>query len=422
MKTIYSLIIVLIVLLFSSCTNNKELLLKYDFSKANSQSEMDSLLVKIGKENKDFDLDTVSFFRLNEIEIDGMHYDGVPVKKALLSDSYTFLTTDTINYYGKKLLEVIEAKKGLINSENTYNDDIQFIWKAEREDLDFKLNLVNGKHLAAIGDKDFGELKITFKPIYDVPLANIHKKIKVYDVKPTYVLNIRSYSNKYTVILDDIVIAENSKYTEHNLNRYITDGESSKLKIIVVPIDNSKFDKNGTFAATIYDETTKQTIADVQRISIAGKSSVEFTLDFTPKLPWYPKAWNNGVDLRKDENLKQKVNTLYKRVGDAILSKDEKAINDLFYQKQFEKQQLDQDVDFEVARTYWESLKQIQNNSYKYTIEDTYSIEFNANGRLIWTYPTNKTDMIIFTGKEFSKQMNFYLYQPEGSNELKIIR
>jgi len=157
MKNVVILLISIVSISLTSCGQTS---LKYDFAALKSQSDVDALLMKMMKENKDAKIDTV--YRFNDITIEGMHYNGVPIKSALITDHYTLLTTDTINFSGKKLLEAIEAKNGLTKREDSYNDNIEFEWKSETEDKEFKLKLVNGKHLAALGDKDYAELTIKY--------------------------------------------------------------------------------------------------------------------------------------------------------------------------------------------------------------------------------------------------------------------
>lgn len=422
MKNVIILLTILIGIAVSSCGKES---LKYDFAKVESQSELKALLAKMQLENKEEKIDSISDFQ--EITIQGMHYGGVPVKTALITNYYTNLTTDTLNFSGKKLLEAIEAKKGLTKRKNTYNDDIEFEWKTETEDIEFELTLRNGKHLAKLGDKDNAEVTIRYKTVYEVPLANIHNEVKTFENQPVYQYQINTNSCVYDMIFNDILILESSDKSSYVLNNFIT-SEHATMKIVVKPSSDSNgntpnsFQDSANFSITIIDKSTGKTIKEIERTALSGSTPVTFKLDFNSTLPYYPKAWTDGADLREDKNLKEKIIALYDKLGKAELAKDVQTINELCYQKNFETQQVNYNSHFSTAREAWEGHLAIQNNSYKYTVAKDFDIEFNADGRLIYTHPKSETEMLVFTGKQYFETMYYYVYQPKGSNELKIIR
>ncbi|APU09717.1 hypothetical protein A5M85_05295 [Cellulophaga lytica] len=398
---------------------------RYDFAEVKSSSQTKALIAKMILENKDEDIDSTSSFI--DLTLKGMHYAGVPVKSALITDNYTLLTTDTINTSAKKLLEVLEAEKGLTNQTNSYSDDVEFEWKDEIENKKLEINFVNGKHLAAFGNKDYGKLTITYNPVYNNPLAKIHSKVKVFETAPKYVLNIKSYNSVFDISINDVSIATGTDSDSFNLNNYIT-GPNSSIKLTAKTEDKTikkepnTYYRDPIFSIEIIDNSTKEVIKKIEEKSIRNNIPVNLKIDFNSTLPYYPEAWTNGTDLRKSKDLKEKVIALYTKLGKAILANDEQAINDLFYQKDFEVQQLDFDTNFETARTKWEAYLTMLLNTYKYTLAKDFDIEFNAGGKLIYTYAKDKSDMIILTGKNYDDAFNHFLYQPKGTNELKIIR
>jgi len=417
MKNVLILLFLTISISITSC--NKDAL-KYDFSKIKSPSETKDLIAKMQLENIDKKIDSTSNFQ--EITLKGMHYAGVPIREALITDNYTLLTTDSLNFSAKKLLEILEVEKGLTNPTESYSGNINFVWNDETENKKLDINLVNGKHLASFRDKDYAELTITYNPVYNIPLAKIHHKIKTFENQPKYILNIKAHDCVYNVIINDIIITESSRESKFNLNNYIT-GPVSSLKIIPKKNKGSKnFNENAFFSATITNKDNKETIKKIEQITLKGNNPIVLETEFNSTLPYYPKAWTDGVDLRNDKDLKAKIIALYDKIGKAFLAKDKQAINETFYQKDFEMQQLEFDTNFETARDEWEAYLAVQLNSYKYTVANDYDIVFNADGKLIYTHAKDKSDMIIFTGKSYDKTLNYYLYQPKGSNELKIIR
>ncbi|WKB82451.1 hypothetical protein QYR09_05320 [Cellulophaga lytica] len=423
MKNIITILVLSIYTTFVSCdsvaTN------RYNFAEVKSSSQTKALIAKMILENKDEDIDSTSSYI--ELNLKGMHYADVPIKSALITDNYTLLTTDTVNFSAKKLLEVLEAEKGLTNLNNSYSDDVEFEWKDEIETKKLEVNFVNGKHLAAFGNKDYGKLTITYNPVYTIPLAKIHSKVKVFDAAPKYLLYIKSYNSVFDISINDVRIAEGTDSDSFNLNNYIT-GPNSTIKLTAKTEDKTikkepnTYYRDPSFSIEIIDNSTKKVVKKIEEISIKNNIPVNLKLDFNSTLPYYPKAWTNGADLRNSKDLKEKIIALYTKLGNAILANDEQAINDLFYQKDFEVQQLDFDTNFETARTKWEAYLTILLNTYKYTLAKDFDIEFNAGGKLIYTYAKDKSDMLILTGKNYDDSFNHFLYQPKGSNELKIIR
>lgn len=398
---------------------------RYDFAEVKSSSQTKALIAKMILENKEENIDSTSSFI--ELNLKGMHYADVPIKSALITNSYTLLTTDTVNFSGKKILEVLEAEKGLTNQTNSYSDDVEFEWKDEIETKKLEVNFVNGKHLAAFGNKDYGKLTITYNPIYTIPLAKIHSKVKVFDTAPKYVLNIKSYNSVFDISINDVSIATGTDSDTFNLNNYITDPNSSikltaKTEDKTIKKEPNTYYEDPSFSIQIIDNSTNEVVKSIEKTSIRNNIPVNLKIDFNSTLPYYPEAWTNGTDLRNSKDLKEKVIALYTKLGNAILANDEQAINDLFYQKDFETQQLDFDTNFETARTKWEAYLTMLLNTYKYTLAKDFDVEFNAGGKLIYTYAKDKSDMIILTGKNYDDAFNHFLYQPKGTNELKIIR
>ncbi|ADV49975.1 hypothetical protein Celal_2690 [Cellulophaga algicola DSM 14237] len=420
MKKFISSLILLTGISVTSCGQEK-----YDFAEITQKSDINTFLNKIQKENEEVKIDTVYSF--NELTIEGMHYAGTPIMKALVTDNYMILTTDTINYSGRKILETVEAKYGLSPISDGYSNDIEFDWKQETQDIKLVVKLKNGKHLAAMGDKDNAELTISYKTLYNLPIANLHKEIKTYPNAPKYILKIKEQDCDYDIIVNGIKIPNAILYSEIFLNEYITN-EKSSLEFIIKPNtqnENSsqgRFNDDAHFSAVLYDFDTEEIYAEINNLKLSGTTPVNFSNTYDLVLPFYPKAWTDGVDLRKDKNLVSKINALYTKIGKAVLANNEQAINDLFYESDLESQQIAFDTDFETARENWEEYVSWSYNSYKYTIAKDIEIQFYDGGKLVYVYPEDKEAMLILTGKKYSKKLNYFLYQPKGTSELKVIR
>jgi len=396
MKNLNRFIIFFIVVLAFSCGDK----LAYDFAAVDSSKALDSLLTVLKEKEVEMDSSVYS----NTITGAGMHYAGVPIKEALLYENSMLLTTDTLDFHGKKLLEALEAKNGFGKLDESYVDTYNFSWKKENAETELNLNMVNGKHLANIGNKDKGALEIRFKTVYDIPLANIHHKISKFEKEPIYRLNVNCYSCDYTVFMNDINLTNGSNSKDIILNAFIIENQSATIRIETRANARSRDREFNSLDASIVE------------------SPESFEISFNPQLPELVKGWTNGADLRKDPTLKEKIIKLYEQIATAILANDASQINAMFYDYRFETHQAIFDDDFSTSREFWEFLLELQAKAHSFHIEKDFEIEFNANGRLIIALPKKKSDMLIFTGKRFSKTMNYFMYQPKGSTDLKIIR
>ena len=266
------------------------------------------------------------------------------------------------------------------------------------------------------GDKDFAELRIEFKPIYTIPFASIHHKIKTFEKQPDYVLASSTNNCNYDIIVNGVKVETADMLHRLHLNEYVTD-KITNVKVIAKPKSNER--GAPYYSATILDQNTNEIIKEIEGGNI--EDSTVFETDFESKLPYYPEAWTTGIDLKKDKKIKEKVIAFYHKLGTAIVKKDQQVLNDMFYQSQYEKQQLNYDTKFETARSKWEILVNHLQNT-KYTISLDFDIKFSAKGKLIYPYRVDNKEILTFDKNNYTDYFNFYLYQPKGSNELKVIR
>ena len=420
--------IIILILLISPAIKSQN---NYDFSKVKSSLDLQKLFLKIMDEHKETRSSMLIEF-INEsklvdqiitssrggysskINIKGMYYADIPIAEVIFSANSIKLTTDTTNYSAKRLLEKIELENGLTP---VYYNDGNYEWEKETEAINLSLKLVNGENLASLGDKDFAILKIYYKPIYKTPLAKIHHKIQTFKKQPNYVLYISADNSVYDVFINGIKIEETYRYDRLHLNKYIT---SNLTSIKITAKRELGYREKVHCSAIILDKTTDKEIKKIKGRFLDDKTTV-FETSFKSELPYYPKAWTTGVNLRKEKKLKEKVIALYNKLGKAILENDEQMLNTMLYQRQFEIQQLNFDIKFETARLLWKNLLVLSKNTH-YTVSKDFEIEFSANGKLIYCYPKDTKEMIIFEEEGFGDAFNFYLYQPKGANALKIIR
>jgi len=409
-------IIIIIVLTLSLVSCSKE----YDISKVESPEDLAALLVEMKKDKVKIDSSYI-----NQIEGQGMHYKGISVSNMTFTENSLTITTDSSNYSAKKLLEELEKESGLgFLSENEYLSDFSFSWDNEKKNMNLEMNLVDGKNLARMGAKDYAKLEINYPKQYDIPLANLHQKLTTFNNAPEYELHIsRQNCIYYEVFLDGVNLG-NGSYNDtqdFNLNLFLLNSGKHEINIKAIPNVNNSAEPSYIKLLVINKEDEGNIIAQ-KDFTFKNNQEQSLNLTFNCNIPYDLIGWKNGKDLRKDTLLKKKISTVYEKVGRAILNKDEQAISDLFYLSDFETRQSTYDTSYTISLEYWEFWLKTFDNTYKYSVAQDFNIEYNEDGRLIYVFPKEKSDMLVVTGKNFSRSFDFFLYQPKNSNELKIIR
>ncbi|MBJ2174821.1 hypothetical protein JBL43_11275 [Aureibaculum sp. A20] len=264
--------------------------------------------------------------------------------------------------------------------------------------------------------------------------ANIHGELKAFQNQPHYKLIINSQKCEVDVFINGIEIKPAYGANNYDLNNFITDKFSS-IKIIANP-GYISYPENGVISkrkvqsfraysklsAMVIEEQTLDTLKTIDTTELEGSEPFVFQFKFDSKLPYYPETWKNGVNLRKDEKLKAKIIALFDKLGKAILENDEHTINNLFYIRQYEIQQLDFDTKIETTTKLWKEIVALNEPTKNYTVTEDFNITYYADGKLVYIQPENILDMLIFNGKTIDTQMSYMLYQPEESDELKIIK
>ncbi|MCF6349879.1 MAG: hypothetical protein L3J23_02465 [Flavobacteriaceae bacterium] len=404
-----------IVGLLTSCSQTK---LRFDLSTVNSKQDLTTLIDQMVKNKVRIDS---SSYAPKIVGKQGIHYNGILVNElTYFNNSFTFLT-DSTDFSAKKILELLELRNGFgtYEEEDGFEDKPTFVWNNSISKNILELNLLNGKHLAAMGDKDFAKLTIEFHKQYEIPLANIHKEIKKYDLENLYALKVKSFEYEYQIWIDDIFIGNFNRGGQFiDLNNYILENGEHIIRYRAKYIGNKE--RSPYFEIEII-EWSKGDKKVIQK-ALSDEENKDFEFNFSSKIAYNLEGWKNGKDLRKDKQLKEKIIELYTSVGEAILQKDKQTINDLFYDMRKETLQVNYNNDFTISTEYWEYWLEIFENTYKYNVSQVFEIEYNAGGRLIYTQPKDKSDMLVITGKKFSETFNHLIYQPRGSNKLKFIR
>ncbi|WP_282053678.1 hypothetical protein [Maribacter luteus] len=158
MKNPLLFLIVLFGVITSSNSQNK-----YDFSQVKSEAALYELLDDMKKKNNASEIELPkNKYDNTTVRVKGMYYDNVPIISAVFSGNLVKIVADTIPNVAKKLLHIVEAKKGLTRPVFGNEDEIKFEWKSETEEISLTILLVDGENITALGDLDMAFMYLSF--------------------------------------------------------------------------------------------------------------------------------------------------------------------------------------------------------------------------------------------------------------------
>ncbi|AXB56064.1 hypothetical protein [Flavobacterium fluviale] len=285
---------------------------------------------------------------------------------------------------------------------------------------------------------------------------------KRYDYEPIYFLTFVQNSCFSEILVNDIPINKNFKKASQGLtldiNDYIFKSGPQKVTIRLYPVgkigilnlptlvnntemkiditeaDNKKRDLKGkeistyitplaTYEADGYEKT---------RFGATGKDYYEATFTFNATVPYEFNSLDKARDLSqwKKEILEEKVVDFYKNQWNII---NEKREDDYFSYLELKEKQTCQSLFYnktELQETLESYLEAFTIEDYKLQALENYTLKFYGNGKLVCLELASLESKMRGKSALWSKFdenrtadfLKYYLYIPEGEDELKILR
>lgn len=389
--------------------------------------------------------------------LENVTWNGIALEHAVIKDSEIFMKLP------------YAAKNNTINCINllksTYGNQLKIrnSWVSSYfsfENKNYKLKLSVNSTEENIDEKSGGELTISFKKQYAIPLAQISN---VFDENPQtgslYYVDINHHNTSYELLLNGIPIEKYTsrhRYLEENsilLNPFIIDGKPQNLsiKITAGEDENGKIPdtiaKDAYFKAVLSEKAafSKEEISQQELCNYAeyvtdtivedgntryysylgtyhyGKKTLSCDYQFVPAINYAVTAWKNGQDLRKDKELKNNIKALYQELADAFKTHNEQKINDLLFQTYKETVMSSYNSEGR-TEALWEKLLPFIHYAYKFNVADDFELVFSEDGKLVYAEPKDQSDMLRVIGKKIATGFNFYIYKDASTKQLKFIR
>jgi len=327
----------------------------------------------------------------------------------------------------------------------------------ENFDLSLKVIVDNNKEVL---ENTESELKITFKETFDNKLAQISPNltsnlngIEQYLAYDFNNVNYQTFINNLPFHANYNLDTQSSNYSQF-LNPFILNAETPiTLKIIINPGNNEKGEPEKTIAKKSYfgiflmseyangknlDEYTiynnKEYVTDTlikngKKFYSSypgtyqyGKKNKVIKYTFKPKVDYNLKGWSNGKDLRKEQNLEQKIKTFYADFGNLILNKNINELTNLLYQKYYDYYTYTYNVGNTKSYDEYKLWLETVNKTFKIVAAQQTKLHISTDGKLAYLEPIDKAGCIKAVGKNFIRNISFYFYIDSDTNQLKIIR
>jgi len=287
-------------------------------------------------------------------------------------------------------------------------------------------------------------------------LKNYHKQVKTYTYNPYYIIEMQNDGCRFEVLLNDNQVYNYNfdgrvSWMRYPINGGILNGgkhqvlklrlfpamvsrktkellpaltQASELKIRIVCGNGKDQMDSNTLVYTLQTPT----LADDNGNKISalnGKSYYEMIDTINLEVPYELEGWSKGRDLRKVENLESKVVAFYKKMQHIIKNDDYEGLFKKIYKKEIEIQQA------WYCNTAEESISRTDDNKDMMDFKDfrpieNYKMVISDDGKMVYL---QSLETISFTCVGLLSNIkggyNFipiYLYMPQGTDKLEIIR
>lgn len=291
------------------------------------------------------------------------------------------------------------------------------------------------------------------------------KTVKHYNYEPTYYLRYVQNTCYSEILVNDIPV--NKNYQEIGdggtikINNYIfksglqkvtfrlypaikgkdfdfhTLTEETDMKVVISESDNNNRNNKGKEIISYLTPTIKKeddSADSVAKFIASGKTYYEASFTFEAKVPYEFDSLDKGQDLRKwnSEKLEQKVVDFYKNQWRLINDKKTEEYFSFVELKEKETCQSDYNSKIELEENLVAYLEPFVNSTFKLEPLENYKLKFYGDGRIVCLELTSNDPKMrgksALWGKYKkgesvrAKYRKYYLYIPEGNDELVILR
>ncbi len=253
--------------------------------------------------------------------------------------------------------------------------------------------------------------------------------------RPYYVIDYSAAACKFEIRINDIPVfsyeVRGQTGTELPINNLIPESGLQTVNIRILPLEDGDFlDKNADFSFSIllYDVSDgfifKKKFEKYKSAPVTSDiPSIVMEETFEAEVPYKLDAWQHSKDLRKVENLKEKVLKVYNHLYELLKNKNYEAFRKIIYQREYNAA-ISMHLSKEASADRVEGLIKDCENGYEIdTIPEDVFLIFEANGKMVKLVDIDGDPAIFFFNEEEEMMMGLeiHLHMKKGCDVLEVI-
>ena len=253
--------------------------------------------------------------------------------------------------------------------------------------------------------------------------------------EPYYMIEFRAINCKFEILINKVSLLmmniNGQIGSEMPCNYLILESGEQQLDIIVQPCTGeSGFVESSEFSAKVnlYDVSNGFTLMEEDivacEMSDADKTEASYknTAYFNAEVPYQQTAWRNSIDLNTVENLREKLEAAYKKIGDMIIQKQYDAFRNSM-QEQESRMAVSMYLDEEESKKRMDELiEDFQGGFELLPLSSTKTMHLYANGKLACLRAEDGESVLQLYNKETEEEMtlDIMFHLKEGDTELSV--
>jgi len=251
--------------------------------------------------------------------------------------------------------------------------------------------------------------------------------------KPFYRIDFKAGACFFDIKVNDIPVFSTNmeRYFSMTIpvNYLILESGKQQLSVTVLPnTGETVFDENISFAMTLqlYEDTgnSLEHVEDIleYRIPCDREKAIEYQTIFDAAVPYQISAWQSSVDLNTVENLREKAETAYRKLGEMITNRqydefihclqdqEKRMAVSMYFDEKSSKERMDR-----LIKDFKEGFELVP-------LSGDETMHIYAGGKLVCLKTKNGESALQFLKKETGEEMEvgIFLHLKKGDTALSV--
>ena len=250
---------------------------------------------------------------------------------------------------------------------------------------------------------------------------------------PFYRIDFRAVACYFDIKINDVSVFSMNMKSSFSVripvNHLILESGKQRLSVTIQPnTGETEFDEDAAFAMTLqlYADTgnSLEHVEDILEYDMADdkENVMVYQTSFDAAVPYQITAWQNSTDLNTVENLRQKVETAYQKLGEMITKKQYDAFVDMM-REQEKRMAQSLYIDPESSKERMDGLIEDFENGFEFVpLSGGETMYIYADGKLVCLKTDNGNSALKFLNRETEEEMSveIFFHLKKGDTELTV--